>query len=1126
MKSDSVLRPIFGAYINLARNNFFSTLKYINTCVGATGGIDNNEAQIYKMSILSVPLTPEQEDKARRLFFLHFPFVKYHCADKDELIIPFSTLRNTLKACANVLSWWRNIYSHSNAKERVIDPADPKVENNYIRIRKDEEEIVKLMINAMTVSARIIKERYSSKNKSQEGMLASDSMEFITKDRYALSRDRERKLELNRRHFLCPLSSGQSLPDGSNPDRLSDSGKIQFVCLFLEKKYITEFLSQTHFLSKLSYNVEAPRLSQARLAMDTISALRIRLPESRLRTDRDEMQVALDILGEMRKCPAEIYNLLSEEDKATFMIQSSLGESVLLRRNSDRFVPLTLSYFDTTKAFSKLRFQVNTGTLRFLFKENKKCIDGQLRMRVLQKPLNGFGRIQEVEKQRVAEDRHLWSEYKILGFDDSARNDKSCLPYISDVFTRYIINGDNIGIRLNGEALPEIKLREDGTHYDVNCPQADCIISRFNLPAMLFYHILTIKKNNSSDVEERILEYVKRYRRFFLDIADGKITPFRGPEAEKQLSQTLNQTYGIELRDIPDKIKEYLLDKTENSNRFERHKEFLISEMLKETEFSLNRILKQKETVEGSFAHNKCVENKPGKKNYVQIKPGNLASYLVKDIVLFQDCENKMTGMNYSVMQGAIARFSAHDPSGKDELKKIFKRADLISQDERAGSHPFLWQIVNDPMVNSTVTFYIKYLRAKIDYLKGAIPNSALFLHSARKRWEERNKVYYTELAKRYLSQPIMLSTNVFEKPVRDLLRDCKNAKVNEKIESALKSGNCNMTYMIQLYQDIILEDGPQCFYGLTEGDMEHSCRLYPLVRKYSYEARRLKDHSGGVVFKGILSNALSWAESNPERCEKTKSFTNKPTYKEICSIIRSAYKEYTETEKKIRRLATQDSLLFMAASSLIKTTLALPETDDSMKLYLIGRPSKKNILDKKLPKLIKNVSFGWKDLTDNNIPETYKAVNIETSEMCIKDYGDIYKIINDRRVASLIHHLNISSITLEDLRKEIESFDKKRVSVFENLFEYEDKVLKASDIKPERFEFDAIQQLDKKNSPVDKFVTKLLRNSFCHNFYPTRIAGSREKNLQNIVVIEKDVPKVAESMAQKISDFSKQSIK
>ena len=232
MIEESLLRPYLGAYINLARNNLFSTLKFIRESVGVKKEKeDDNEAQISKMSILKdkISLSPEQEFQARRLFFFHFPFLKYLSSDQEDLTISFARIRREIRACADVLSWWRNIYSHSRAKE---DKAK-KVE--YSDLRRNEDEICRLLTLVPTVSARIIKERYSSRNEAQKGMLAEDSLEFLTKDRYKRTRtpDGKSSMILNERHFLYPESKGEALPGGKNPRRLSISGKIQFICLFL-----------------------------------------------------------------------------------------------------------------------------------------------------------------------------------------------------------------------------------------------------------------------------------------------------------------------------------------------------------------------------------------------------------------------------------------------------------------------------------------------------------------------------------------------------------------------------------------------------------------------------------------------------------------------------------------------------------------------------------------------------------------------------------------------------------------------------------------------------------------------------------------------------------------------------
>lgn len=1111
MIKDTDLRPYWGAYFNLARHNLFTTLKFINDSVGVGGGIDYDEAQIWKMSILNKKLSPEEEAHARSLFFLHFPFLKYLAFDKEDLTIPFAQVRKRIKSFANVISWWRNIYSHSRGQEKT-----DKEEYKYLR--EDEETICQFLSFVTTVSARIIKERYSSRNESQKGMLSEDSMVFLTRDRYKPSRtpDGKRTMILAKTHFTYPGERGRALNDGSNPERLSMFGKIQMVCLFLEKKYITEFLSQIHFLSDFSDDAKTPLLSQRRLVLETMSALRIRLPENKLHADRNETQVALDIIGELKKCPSEIFELLSAKDKAEFTIQASNGDTVLLRRSSDRFVPLALSFLDTTNAFQKLRFQVNAGVFRYLYKENKYCIDGQGRIRVLQEPLNGFGRIQEVERKRSSENREIWKNYKILGYEDSPRNDASCLPYISDVHTRYIIDGDNIGMRLDGDYLPVITPREDGVHYNVPCLKADCTISRFDLPALLFYHMIWLRdKRDRPSAESLISKAVSSYRKFFSDIAEGKLLPVSSSGSEEEMEKRISVSYGIPLKGLPEKIRDYIFRKKDDVRRFEKYKEALLRDMKEDTERRLARIKEQKQTVEIDLDSSKRSDNKPGKKGYVQIKPGNLASFLAKDIVFFQEGTNKLTGLNYAVMQAAIATFSSNNPSSKNELMNVFKKAGLIASDGSAGTHPFLFKAMSGLLVSRTLDLYIDYLKAKLQYLSATVPDSAAFLHVERTRWAQRDDAYYKGLAKRYLERPIALTGSIFEEPVQDILRGLNNPDITKELDSK----HCNMAYMIQLYQTHILDDWPQSFYGLSEGDMVHdnNYRLYQLIRKYNKETKEIiRKLQPDSVYCKTLTEVVKWAEKHPEGTEK-KGSVKKGAISSIpaSEMIRSAYNEMMDTERLIRRLATQDTVLFMAASSILKRIWGLPAEDNSMKLGEIN-----DLLDRKLQRVVKTIKFGWKDSTDNSVPLGYKDVSVEVENIPVKDYGDIYKLINDRRVASLVHHLNINWVKADELQKELESYDNRRVGVFKDLFEYENRVLDSAESVPMSPDFETVQELDSLHTPEEKFASKIIRNGFCHNFYPTKIG--RNRDIKSVIIYDEDIPLVADSMADKISKLNK----
>ena len=63
--------------------------------------------------------------------------------------------------------------------------------------------------------------------------------------------------------------------------------------------------------------------------------------------------------------------------------------------------------------------------------------------------------------------------FEIKGFDEAARNDVNCLPYINDSKTRYLITEDNIGIRFSGndEACGNYfpRIDEKNDRYKVSC---------------------------------------------------------------------------------------------------------------------------------------------------------------------------------------------------------------------------------------------------------------------------------------------------------------------------------------------------------------------------------------------------------------------------------------------------------------------------------------------------------------------------------------------------------------------------------------------------------------------------------------------------------------------------------
>jgi len=1099
---DTEMKKYWAAYMNLARLNFFKTLMFISNSIGDLKpakddyGTGNTEGNMHNMGILTAELSPEDEENARRLISKHFPFLRCFCVDKE---LSLNKQRRILIDMACTLGNYRNRYSHS-----IFIPKD------NIQAEDSEKKCGAYLQSILTVSTRIIKERYqANKNSSQRGMIDDLSLKFISDNKVKLSRG---NIKQNDNYYLRTLDKDNI--------HLSYFGKLMLTCIMLDKKYATELLSQCHFLDAFNDSETAPRLSERRLILEVMTALRIRLAEKKLSNEKNDVQIALDMLNELKKCPFELYELLGDEDKSIFSIVADTGETVLLRRHDDRFPQLALSWLDSSKAFDHLRFQVNAGKLRYLFRDNKHCVDGQTRMRVLEEPLNGYRRLMEFEEERIqkqsGEIGSLWPGLDILNQEETPRNDASILPYIADYRVRYLFDGDNIGISI-GDFTPSIT-KIDESKYRVTGKIADCYLSKYELPGLLFYHLLTLRhggnEKSKKNVEYIITDTIKRYRRFFSDVKEGILKPMR-EESANQLANMIWNTYGIDIKDIPDKIIDYLLVRECNGNeKFITWKKGLISEMIQSTKNRIKRFENDSTSIESS-------DNKPGKKNHVSLKPGAYASFVAKDLVLFQECgaTEKMTGLNFKVTQSRLATFTKNGSTSFDILLQTLKNAHLVSTAYGKENHPFLFKVIKQ-RPSDIIEFYKLYLEEKLQYLQNDIPDNAYFLHGERKRWEKRNEQYYRDLAERYLNRPIHLPRQLFESPIRQLLlsdriKGERSNDLKDAIKSAMSQGHCNTTYMIMEYFSDYLCDGAQFFYGLCDGDLSHeyNYRFYSLIRnnldlvKDMVKDLREQKHTS-TLFLSALEQGVRWA--NGHRPAK-KGLTKPPMdLEELTRVLKSAYKDMTETEKMFRRYAVQDEVLFLAAKMTITQTLGLSKQDD----YLLGdiKPQGGSLMEQTIPSITTQHAIN----TGNN-KQKPKQVRIMQENIKLKDFGRVFKLLNDGRIYDLLFNKENEAVNMADLCEELDRYDRHRVDVFDSVLKYENKISQGHSKKElmngqSQIDFKAIQSFDNQNTKADKEDLRLIRNAFSHNQYPQY--GNRP------ILFGRDIPEIADEISKIAKDI------
>lgn len=1112
---EAEMKKYWAAYMNMARNNLFVTLMSISRSVGDPEPMkgDNIESNMHNLGVLCRELAPEMEEKVKSLFFKHFPFLKAISIKGDEYderdvaqVLTLKDLRWCLTNFACTLGHYRNVNSHSI----FIDKREDGVVE---RAQDSERRCGGYLQSILTVSTRTIKERYrAGKNSIQKGMINEESFKFITDSKVRISyRGRDRITTPNERYYLNTFDK-----DGVH---LSFFGKLMMTCLLLEKKYATELLTQSHFLDAFSGDAESPKLPERRLILEVMTALRIRLPERKLSIEKDEVQIALDILNELKKCPYELYDLLGDEDKSLFRIVSDTGDSVLLRRSDDRFPQLALSLLDSGRSFDRLRFQVNAGKLRYLFREEKRCVDGQTRMRVIEEPLNGFRRRGELEEERVrkqSDGSGLWPGLKILSQEDSPRNDASLLPYITDSRTRYILDGDNIGMSV-GDFTPSI-VKTDDVRYKVEGKVPDCYLSKYELPGLLFYHHLTRGHSNVNwkSAEQIIIDTIGHYRKLFSDVKNGVLVPSAG-EGEKQLSARLMSSYGVALPDVPEKIADYLLERECGGvEKFKLWKQRILDSLIQDTEKRLEKLGDVLKRVRSS-------DNKPGKKNYVYYKPGAYASFVAEDIVFFQECgaSEKLTGLNFKVLQSRMATFVRDGSTSMDILRQTFRNAGLISGTCGKGNHPFLYRVVSQSS-KDIVDFYKLYLKEKKTYLTSGIPEDATFLHRERTKWEDRNAQYYMDLAARYLERPIQLPRQMFEGAIRAiLLSNSIQGKSGDELKASIKvafsNGRCNTAFMIMEYYYEYLSDGSQRFYGLFDDDLDH-CQgygVYTLIRNNLEKAKTLVKHRMSLSeassnYGQFLKNTVRCVDKERSNC--SYNCRKELSIDELSGKLKSAFKDMMNSEKRLRRYAVQDQVLFLEARRVIWTYLGIKSEENECQLCNI-MPNGGSLLDLVMPYI--ETSYRVRSGNFGRMKEFEAKVCQEN--VPVKNYGKVFKLFNDRRVNDLLSLHGKNPAKMEEICEEIDRYDRHRVGVFGDILKYEDKIAKGiseSDLVKDNsvVDFKFVQGYDNQNSEEDKLDLRVIRNAFAHNQYP-RKDGS-------LVKYGKDMPEIADRMSEIVKDI------
>ena len=903
-------KHIYGAYFNMARTNFIKTINYILPIVGVRGNY--SESQINKMLRAlfliqagrngeltteqkqwekKLRLNPEQKTRLQKLLFKHLPVLGPMMADvadhkaylnkkksnvqtEDEAFeqlkgISLSDSLEIICLMAETLTECRNFYTH---KDPYNKPSQLAAQYQH------QEMIAKKLDKVIVASRRILKDREGLSVNEVEFLTGIDHLhQEVVKDEFGNVKKKDGKVmktfvEYDDFYFKI---SGKRLVKGFtvtikddkpvNVDTmlpaLSDFGLLYFCVLFLSKPYAKLFIDEARLFDF------SPFTDTENMIMSEMFCIyRIRTPRLHKIDSRDnKATLTMDIFGELRRCPIELYDLLDKNTGQPFFHDevkrpnSHTPEVSKRLRYDDRFPTLALRYIDETELFKRIRFQLKLGAFRYKFYDKKDCIDGKVRVRRIQKDINGYGRLQEVADKRIdkwgdilqkREERSVKLEHEELYIDlDQFQEDTAdSTPYVTDRRPAYNIHANRIGLYWedsqnpkqykvfdeNGMYIPELVVTED-EKAPMRMPSPRCALSVYDLSAMLFYEYL--RKNQEDDIlsaEQIIIDYENEYRRFFKAVAEGTIQPFK---RTKEFRDYLKKEYPkIHMTDIPKKLQLYLCSHGLSYNnkpetvceRLDR----LTLQHLEERELRVQRRLEHYQEDRKMIGEK---DNKYGKKSFADVRHGALARYLAKGMMEWQPTKlkdkekghDKLTGLNYNVLTAYLATFGS--PQTVEEgftprtLEQVLTEAHLVGG---SNPHPFINKVL--ALGNRNVEeLYLHYLEEELKHIRSRKQSlssnpsdkalSALpFVHHDRMRFHERTDEEMRALAVRYTT--IQLPDGLFTPYILEILQ--KRYTENVELQNALRQDapsklnpTNNAAFLITLFYQTVLKDDAQPFY-------------------------------------------------------------------------------------------------------------------------------------------------------------------------------------------------------------------------------------------------------------------------------------------------------------------------
>ena len=483
-KKETFGKSILGAYVNVAFDNFDKTLQYIYLKIGIKV---NNSNNIYILEKIldayrkdrqwhiehpeekkpgkksQYLLSPEQNEKLRTLLFHHFSVIapilgsmknegiakinkdlmNSEGVDNNSLseeitsdiikkvkdVIKSANIDNciaVLVLLSKALHYCRNLHSHYRAYNN---------HDNQISMFKVFAKTAEYLTNALKASAVICQ--------SNAGAIAKQ-YEFLTGECHYKEENGKKKeysnyyYRINGQRYV--IKANDQNESDTKYNAISDFGLVYLTSIFLSKSDTELMVDQLNLFEKSPFNNHFDM--ERAILTNCMAVYRINIPKGkRLKMEDDNVQLCMDMLNELQKCPSDLYEVITQDGKDFFkreqtepvkdpetgeyvrekfvvsengqkgqqkirtndgtgnIVYKGKGVYSLLVRKEDRFPYLALRYIENRDIFPTIRFQIDLGYYRFAFYP-KNRIDDSEETRILQKRINGFGKLVNTENKR------------------------------------------------------------------------------------------------------------------------------------------------------------------------------------------------------------------------------------------------------------------------------------------------------------------------------------------------------------------------------------------------------------------------------------------------------------------------------------------------------------------------------------------------------------------------------------------------------------------------------------------------------------------------------------------------------------------------------------------------------